>query len=241
MLKDDITLPKGKAFVSKRVFRNIPTNSPTRYLFGYDLSEEEQDIVHFWADYGSGIDQQAPQKDRWYDYQDPEDLSYCFDETGAKGPSSRYTSGDYPVWYGCLDKEEASRQEIIYHLQRQASVDRVSSEDCMFYQRAMCLANVKSPKVCDVSTILSGNPEIHDDPPYLLSQKLGLIVRHHRYSGILYPSKRFPQATCIGLFEKRDIIESRVINFFSVEVYQDRITVCGETPPHQSETHQKVE
>ena len=77
---------KKEFFSSKSIYRNIPTNHPKRHLYGDDLSEDELDLVHFWADYGSGIPQENPFKDRWYDYQDPEDLSFVLKANLSQTP-----------------------------------------------------------------------------------------------------------------------------------------------------------
>ncbi|SMF17863.1 RES family NAD+ phosphorylase [Pseudobacteriovorax antillogorgiicola] len=213
-------------YTTSHAYRNIPTNHPKRHLYGDDLTEDEIELVQFWADHGSGIDQDQAYKDRWYDYNDPEDLSFCFE--GVVVPPSRYTDGSFPVWYAAIDKEEASRAEIIYHLCRQARVDMVPDEAYVCYQRAMCKAAVENPLVGDLRSFTRDHWHLHDDPPYFESQKIGLQYQSEGYEGLLYPSKRYPKADCLAIFNKQSILSSKVVNFFTVEVYRDAVTVCGE-------------
>ena len=216
-----------KPFSHQAVYRNIPTNTPSRHLFGDDFSDSELAVLHYWADQGSGIDHQQPVKDRWYDYADPEDLSFCFDQDSVL--ASRYTDGSRPAWYGAIQSEQASRAETIYHLQRQARLDLAPEEEYICFQRAMCRAAVACNKSYDLRRSLRVQYQFLDDPPYHESNKIGTACASRGSDGILYPSKRYADADCIAVFSKRAILESRVVNFFSVEVYSDRLTICGES------------
>jgi len=145
--------------------------------------------------------------------------------------NSRFTDGSFPVWYGS-DDEECSRRETIFHLVNQAKIDLkgCEKEHVIDFQRAMCRARVGPASVKNMIPLyVTHSTLLFEDPPYPFTSRLGKMAYLDESRGISYKSKRNDGFLCIALFRKDDIHESKVINFFNVQIGSDGVkSICGE-------------
>lgn len=228
---------RQKKVISETYYRNLPTNHPSRHLYDYhdwQMSEWERKLVFHYADKGSGIDHTMEKKDRWYDYGDQEDLSFIFRDEDFSLPVTRYGDGSYPVWYGACS-EDVSKIEVIYHLRRQAEFElaETKKEELIYFERAMFRSLISADEILSIEHIYQSSMVnvISDDPPYIFSNPMGKIAFTNGSDGINYLSKRVEQQkkSCIALFKKSSIQDSRAINFFDVSIHKNgQVHVCGE-------------
>lgn len=221
-------LPEKSEFEINHAIRSIPTANPTKSLFyESDLTETEQAFAAALADQSSGIDHESDKRNRWYEYGDLEKTEFCFDQVVI--PESRFTDGSFPVWYGA-SSHEASKAEVIFHLNRQAQkeLEHCTSESSVRFERAVCKATIKLSAAADIRPTVEESMLFEDGPPYPNSNAFSKTTMEEGYTGIVTKSRRFKNADCYAAFRKTEILKSKVICFWDVQISADEIKVCND-------------
>jgi hypothetical protein len=223
-----------QTIASNSVWRSIPTCYPTKSLYyPHALTPEEQAFAAALADATADVTSRiSDQKDRWYTYAgELERTEFCFD--AAKVPVTRFSDGSFPVWYGG-DSAECSDSEVLYHLGRQAAHElaHTKQEMVVMFERAMCRASVLLSRGVDLRN-LAPYPSglLEDGPPYPFCNALGtrLATLEERLSGVLTRSKRHEAGAVWSVFDRKSILESRVVYYWTAEFTRERmVSFCGE-------------
>ena len=205
------------------LWRSIPTAFPTKILYYADqLDKDEIEFAGALADGTSAIEHQSNSKDRWYDYGDNEHLEFCFNEVNI--PSSRFTDGGFPVWYGA-DSQEASKAEVMHHLARQAQVELkgTKEENAIEFQRVFCQAHVNLKMSLDLREYakILHQGVLESGPPYPFCNKIAEVSFQRGDEGIITLSRRYKNAECWAVFKRDAIVQSRAKAYWSVTIDRD--------------------
>ena len=231
LLPEDIVSIAGPAPMGhKSLYRSIPTAHPTKFIFYPDrLTEEEAEFAALLADETSGISHEQRPEDRWYQYGDNEKTEFCFEAVNI--PTSRFSDGSFPVWYGATS-QEASQAEVIHHLRKQAACElaHCESENAVRFERAWCRAVVSLPKACNISSVArEGHPGLRENgPPWPFCNQVGITAHREKFHGLVTASRRWPVDDCWAVFDSGVISGSVVRGYWDVVIGRDEtITLCS--------------
>ncbi|MEZ4705266.1 MAG: RES family NAD+ phosphorylase [Bdellovibrionota bacterium] len=215
---------------SQILWRSIPTCFPTKGLFYPEsLDEEEQQFASVLADATAQIDPVEEKKNRWSQYGDNETLEFCFKDIDI--PISRFTSGDFPVWYGSND-QECSKAEVTYHRIRQANheLQYAKKENYISFEFAFCKAEIKSDKCIDIRHLTQSTMTnlLEDGPPYPFCNEFGSAAKSKEVQVLRSKSRRWQDGELWAVFAKDVILSSIVKAYWHVVIFKNgQVTICN--------------
>ncbi|MFW7380093.1 MAG: RES family NAD+ phosphorylase [Oligoflexus sp.] len=216
------------------LWRSIPICPPRKIIF-YEglLTGEEESYIQDLANLGSGIEHDYVEpKDRWYQYGQNEDLSFCFDVVDLKISRFSADARNLAVWYGATS-QDASKAEVIYHLRRQAKLElsMAEKENAVIFERAFCKAEVELVSALDVRGEAQSPDSFlrENDPPYPFCNALGRESKDRGFDGIVSLSVRLPVDENWAVFSKNAVKSSVVKAYWDARITkEDVVFVCGE-------------
>lgn len=119
--------------------------------------------------------------------------------TGIMGPflrcsESRFSEGDYGVWYGCGDERTALAETVYHYREFMQSTDRTRTQPASSEYEGL-LVKIDC-ELHDVNTV----PKARDPVDYRHSRKIGARLRGADSNGVMWNSVRHPGGQCVGLF-----------------------------------------
>ncbi len=225
-----ILLNSGPIVPGKQ-WRNVPSRSHYgEHFYPGQFSSAERATLAAFAAATSGVDRdlhEDHEKDQWHQYavaaapDSVEALDMCFSAINI--PSSRYSAGTHPVWYGA-SSEDSSQRETAYHIKRQLlhELAGLPNKDHTGIQRCMYLAEVGLAAGVDLRPFIDHEPRLLEDgPPYPFCNEVGASAVALSVDGLITRSKRGIGAFCVVVFDKASVKQSRARYHYAVTVYRD--------------------
>lgn len=122
---------------------------------------------------------------------------------------SRFSPGDWGVYYAARDRETAIR-ETVHH--RDRFLARTREPPCRIGMR--CYAG---DVVADLHDIRGGWPALHDPDDYTASQRAAVAWRAAGSDGVVYDSVRHPGGQCVAVFHPdvlRPVVQGAHLTYF---------------------------
>jgi len=229
-----LTSKKPISLSSAYLWRSIPTCHPRKIIFYENqLTEKEEGYIQDLANLGSGIEHAYTEpKDRWHQYGQNEDLSFCFEAVDLKVSRFSVDARDLAVWYGATS-QEASKAEVIYHLRRQAKLElsMTKNENTIIFERAFCKADIELTRALDVRKEAQSAESLlrENEPPYPFCNALGKDAKEKGFDGVVSLSIRLPDDENWAVFSKKSVKSSVVKAYWDANITkEDEVFVCGE-------------
>lgn len=184
--------------IESRVHRIIPSKFPTISLFDWVETPEEleqlallEGLTNDRIQNELGSLNRVPKED-WVLGQGATPLMAAFTHIGHP---SRFSDGTYGVYYAA-NTLNAAIKETVYHRERFYSASK--ERPCAISMREY-LAEVRQPLV-DITAPQYIQYLSPDPSHYEISQELGRQIREEHHWGLLYPSIRHPESSCVAVF-----------------------------------------
>ena len=110
--------------------------------------------------------------------------------------ASRYGDGTNRVWYGALDEATCIAETCYHQIQMLRQLEGV--DDVVVRYRKVYRVDA-SGLFLDLRGKDQDHPEIIDDD-YAFTQSIGKRVAHEGLRGLLFPSARWPEGSCLAAF-----------------------------------------
>jgi hypothetical protein len=194
-----------------QAYRNIATCSPSQNLFDDLVEEDDWSVLQYADNLSSGIDHQAPQRQRFEQYAHIDDSMLCFDEQFWSW--GRFGQRNHGVWYGALE-EETSIREVLYHRPEIDANDLKNSQSPIIQARRMFKADLSAEKYADLRPHASSHTLLIHPHDYSFCQVLGKYAIEQNIDLYLTPSVRCSGGTCTPVFSSRPIIRDQSIRTY---------------------------
>ncbi len=182
--------------------RIVPTRYPTVYLFDRVADPEEFDALYALEALTNdrlrdeaGIIELVPPEDR---IAGPCTGPVMAAFTHLNPQGSRFSNGDYGVFYAAHDRATAIAETQYHHARFLAATRQPEM------QLPMRLYAVRiSAQLHDLRPDGAVAPEVYNPSNYAASQALGRQLRQAGSAGVVYRSVRHPGGECVGLFKPK--------------------------------------
>ncbi len=183
-------------------YRIVPTRYPTIYLFDRVAEPDDFDALYALEAMSNdrlrdeaGIVELVPPEDRIVGPCTGPVMA-AFTHLNPQG--SRFSSGDYGVFYAAHDRPTAIAETQYHHARFLAATRQPEM------QLPMRLYAVRiSAQLHDLRPVGAVPEAVYDRDSYAASQALGRQLRQAGSAGVVYRSVRQPSGECVGLFKPK--------------------------------------
>ncbi len=194
-----------------QAYRNIVTCSPSQSIFNDLVDEDDWYVLEYADNLSSGIDHQAPKRQRFEQYAHIDDSMLCLDEQIWSW--GRFGQRNYGVWYGALE-EETSIREAIYHRPEIDANDLKNSQSPIIQARRMFKADLSAEKYADLRPHVGTHTLLVHPKDYSFCRNLGKYAVEQNIDLYLTPSVRCSGGTCTPVFSSRTITQDQSIRTY---------------------------
>lgn len=147
--------------------------------------------------------------------------------------ASRYSDGAFPVWYGALSLE-TTLHETAYHMARhELGVEGVLEGPPVVRKRHAYDVDCRALLI-DLVGQEQKHPDLVLRTSYTLTQQIGRRLSEEGHPGLLAPSARHADGTCLAAFQERILSNPRLAEelVYTLHAHDRRVVVdkpSGET------------
>lgn len=161
--------------------------------------------------------------ERGLQYSEAIDYPFTADMTVA----SRYGDGTVRVWYGALDEATSVAETCWHQLRQLQAVEGINTTVTRY--RAMYQVRARG-LFLELRNKLDQHPELLDDD-YAATQAIGKHAAAQGLPGLLYPSARWPDGSCLAAFRSDPLSDPNLIYHLTYRIDAEAGTVTIERTP----------
>lgn len=181
-------------------YRIIPTRFPSIFLYDRVANQDEFDALNALEAMTNprlreenGELALVPENERLFG-EGAGPIMAAFTHLNPLG--SRFSDGSYGVFYAAKAKETAVA-ETRFHSEKFL---RATNEEPMYLQMRLYQVQIQG-EIIDLGHYAKKHRDILSPTSYSVSQAIGKTIREQDANGIVYPSVRHPEGTCIAAFK----------------------------------------
>jgi len=197
------------------VWRNIFSIQQSQNLYDDLVSPGREMILHSLDNKTSGIDRSLPGKYRVFQYGDVSDTIACFDPKYYAG--SRFTRGDFGVFYGALDERTSVAEILAMHLRR-FETNMAGAAEPVIIDRKMYVCSLSGQLCTDLRPLIEVYPQITADG-HEFCHGVGDMAKSISLDFLITNSERRPSGDCAAAFNP-DCVTGEKFQYFFQLVYK---------------------
>lgn len=152
-------------------------------------------------------------------------IGYPFTSDGTV--ASRYGDGSVRVWYGALDADTGIAETCWHQLQQLAAIEGVTAPVTRY--RAVYEVRARG-LFLELRGKEAEHPELLDDD-YAATQAIGKHAAAQGLPGLLYPSARWPDGSCLAAFRAEPLSQPQLQYYLTYRIDALAQTVAVERKP----------
>ena len=204
------------------VFRNITSLRRSEYLFDDLVEDDAGRAAALAADLrmrpgATGV------VERGLAYSQAIAWPFASDRTVA----SRFGDGSVRVWYGALEEDTALAETCFHQLRQLRAIEGIAEPVTRY--RAVYRVQARG-LFLEVRGKEDAHPELLDDD-YAATQAIGKHAAAQGLPGVLYPSARWPDGSCLAAFRADPLSAPTLLYFLTYRIDPARDEVRVERTP----------
>ncbi len=208
---------KTKPMSLDPVWRNIYTIQYSENLFDDLVSPGKEKILYSLDNATSAIDHSVPGKHRVFQYGNAQDTIACFDPKYYA--ESRYSKGDFGVFYGALDEKTSVAEILAMHYRRfRTNMDKAAEP--VLIDRKMFVCSLSGQNCTDIRPLIQTYPEIIADS-HDFCHSIGDIAKAVSLDFLITKSVRRPVGDCVAAFNADCIVGEKFQYYFQLVYTKD--------------------
>ena len=200
------------------VYRNIVSLRSSEHLFDDLVADADGQAAAVAADMRM---KSAPPGviERGFEYSQA--IAYPF--ASDRSLASRYGDGSLRVWYGALEQDTSLAETCWHQLQQLRAIEGVDRP--VLRHRAMYRVRARG-LFLELRGKEREHPDLLDDD-YAATQGIAKHVAGQGLPGLLYPSARWPQGSCLAAFRPEALSDPRLIYYltYRIDVAANSVTI----------------
>ena len=201
------------------VWRNLYTIQQSQNLFDDLVSPGKEHILFSLDNATSLIDHTPPGRERVFQYGDVNETIACFDPKYFA--VSRFTPGDFGVFYGALEEKTSIAEIMSMHLRRFETNMNLAAEPVII-DRKMYVCSLAGRRCADLRPMIERYPELVSKT-YEFCHEVGKAAKRNILDFLVTKSVRRPEGNCIAAFNVECIKGEKFRYFFQLVYAKDRL------------------
>jgi hypothetical protein len=193
------------------IWRNIYTIEFSQNLYDDLVSPGNEVILQALDNATSAIDHSQPGKNRIFQYGQSQDTIACFDPKYYA--ESRFSKGDFGVFYGALDEATSIAEIMDMHYRRFRTNMANAKEETVIVDRKMFVCHLSGQNCTDIRPLIKTFPDLIADS-HDFCHSVGDIAKSTRLDFLVTKSVRRPEGECVAAFNADCILGEKYQYYF---------------------------